>query len=545
MRTDFRSRRFLFLVAASLLCSAAFAQTADVGLSSVRAQRFGRLDLPNPNAGGDDRFASAFAVGDFDNDGADDLATGVPRSDGPTAAPVDQCGQVVVRYGIPGRGLDEISAPTVLGQFVAGSWNPAQVADRFGSALVACDLNGDDFDDLAVGVPYQTYTLGGLFTITEGGVVDVYYGSAAGLVPPASAHFREVPPAMNLPASGAHFGWALGCGDFDHDGDDDLAVAMPNHEVGSRSNAGRINIFPGSPSGLGGGAYLLDQEALDGQPDTGDLFGYALATGDFDGDDFADLAVGVPGEYHPVFGLPVGGAHVLYGVTNGLGTGRDEIYCNPEEDLVISSNGHFGRALAVGNFDADLYDDLVIGSPLEDLSVVPSIQDTGIVAVISGSGSGLAAPTYQELSAETILGDGESVAGERFGWAVAADDFDGDGADDLAVGVPYEDRFATDEGAITLLMGAVGTGLDPDSGRSREINHGFEGFPGAAGEQLVVWGMALSSGDFDGDGHADLAVGAPFESETQLDSVGTEAILYGALFADGFEGSLLWSTAVP
>ena len=72
MRTDSRRRHFLFLVAASLLGSAAFAQTADVGLSSVRAQRFGRLDLPNPNAGGDDRFASTFAVGDFDGDGADD-----------------------------------------------------------------------------------------------------------------------------------------------------------------------------------------------------------------------------------------------------------------------------------------------------------------------------------------------------------------------------------------------------------------------------------------------------------------------------------------
>ena len=90
-----------------------------VGLSSVRAQRFARADLPNANAAGADAFGFAFASADFNGDGVDDLATGVPDSRGP-APFVNACGQVVVRYGVRGRGLDRISPPTVLGQFTTG-----------------------------------------------------------------------------------------------------------------------------------------------------------------------------------------------------------------------------------------------------------------------------------------------------------------------------------------------------------------------------------------------------------------------------------------
>jgi hypothetical protein len=51
----------------------------------------------------------------------------------------------------------------------------------------------------------------------------------------------------------------------------------------------------------------------------------------------------------------------------------------------------------------------------------------------------------------------------------------------------------------------------------------------------MQWGLGLATGDFDGDGTSDLVVGAPFESEDGLSNVGTATLLYGALFADGFE----------
>jgi hypothetical protein len=64
---------------------------------------------------------------------------------------------------------------------------------------------------------------------------------------------------------------------------------------------------------------------------------------------------------------------------------------------------------------------------------------------------------------------------------------------------------------------------------------------------LESFSFAVAAGDFDGDGHADLAVGAPSETEGGLFGSGSVTALYGALFADGFEteDTGLWSTTAP
>ena len=111
------------------------------------------------------------------------------------------------------------------------------------------------------------------------------------------------------------------------------------------------------------------------------------------------------------------------------------------------------------------------------------------------------------------------------------------------VASPGEPFFAaTGMGIVHVLRG---TTLGPTSTGATVWGLGS---PGAPGDALPddFFGAALAVGDFDGDSHADLAVGAP-EDDTELGDVGSVLVLYGSLFADGFETADFsrWSSVGP
>ena len=97
-----------------------------------------------------------------------------------------------------------------------------------------------------------------------------------------------------------------------------------------------------------------------------------------------------------------------------------------------------GEAYAFKDFNGDGYEDLVVGAPDEDIG---DVNSTGMVSVYYGSPQGLArgSPAQQHWQQNTpgIIGNAEAF--DDFGQAVAVGDFDDDGYDDLAVGVPHED----------------------------------------------------------------------------------------------------------
>ena len=531
------------LAAATFFASAALAQTSDVGLSSVGAQRFGREGLPDPNTTGGDMYGWAFAVGDFDGDGADDLATGAPANDGPSGA-VNACGAVIVRYGVVGKGLDDVAPPTVLGQFVGGGFPEA--SDQYGRALVACDLNGDPYDDLVVSVPWESVVYGFDLEAIRAGIVEVHYGTSAGIVSSPNTTRRETGDEVSFPPAETYFGLALACGDFNLDGYDDLAVGLPHRDLGSAINAGRVNIYAGSATGIASGALKLDQGStgIDDNPASGEFFGSVLAVGDFDGDGFDDLAIGVPGEDNDSDNDIVPGAvQVIYGGDTGLASGIDQLLFatalgRPNQDEA------FGEALAAGDFDLDSRDDLAIG--VSEANVLTR-ENAGVVLEVFGGPGGLDPSHVEVIDQDLLFGSGEAAEPERFGFALAVGDFDDDEVDDLAVGAPFEDVQTNENGTVSIVMGRAGTGLDPTPNRSRQIRSGLQGFPGDANEAEVRLGDELVAGDFDGNLHADLAIGTPNEVESGLEDVGSVTVVYGALFADGFGsgGMGLWSDVVP
>jgi hypothetical protein len=518
----------------------ATAQTDNVGLSSVRAQRFVDEAVPPhvPHQG--DLFSFAVAAGDFDGDGADDLATGIPRFECVEGAGASDCGAVVIRYGARGGGLEAGIPSQLLTQQESGSPNPAELDDFFGHALAACDFDGDGFDDLAVGVPGEDLALGGTVTIENSGIVEIYYGGDGGLAIPAAA----VLSSNGIQSGNQALGSALACGRIGSDPFEDLVVGIPGGTVNDLSSAGRIRFYPGSEAGVGAGAIGLHQDSagMHGVAESGDRFGEALVLLDFDGDDFLDLAIGVPGEDGSA-----GAVQIVEGEPAGLNPILNTVFF--ENALGGSPEGgdEFGRVLAAGDFDGDSRDDLAIGVPYKD---VGSAEDTGVVAVVYGQPAvGPPLLRRQIFDQDALLGAGNSESDDRFGWALASGDFDRDGRGDLAIGHPLEDNSGASDGnadgSVTALLGGPAEGLSP--ARRRHFASGFAGIPGEPAEHGKGFGYSLTCGDFDGDGHGDLAIGIPYDDEEGLFDVGSEVVLYGSLFADGFEDGEIshWSDVEP
>ncbi len=259
-----------------------------------------------------------------------------------------------------------------------------------------------------------------------------------------------------------------------------------------------------------------------------------------------DLAVGVPGEgsngQDPATGR--GAVHIVFGTAIGLSLSGNLL--RTESDLGGQSQigALFGRAVAAGDFDGDLRDDLAIGAPFRNLGAGGTIPDAGHALVLYGGGFDFDFGRTQTWSQDSVSGAGTSEADDRFGFALTAGDFDRDGREDLAVGHPGEFNLVPADGLVTVLMG-TSTGISAE--RHRGFTRGFDGCPGPINEGSRFFGQTLATGDFDGDGHADLIAGAPFADEAGLANVGDEIVLYGSLFSDGFETSTagLWSSLVP
>jgi FG-GAP repeat len=244
---------------------------------------------------------------------------------------------------------------------------------------------------------------------------------------------------------------------------------------------------------------------------------------DFNNDGAEDLAVGAPTE--KVGAVDSAGAvNVLYGTIGGGLTGVGSQLFTQDTPGVGSTAERFdffGETLASGDFNDDGFTDLAVGAPNE---AVGASQGAGVVNVLFGSAGGLSG-TGSQLFTEgnTEPGEGLSNPFDRFGAALAAGDFDDDGADDLAIGVP-EAFIGNGDGAgmIVVLDGSAGGLVNTDQFFSQDT-------PGAgsATEPFDSFGDTLAVGDFNNSGTEDLAVGVPFEDVGAVVDAGAVNVLYG------------------
>jgi hypothetical protein len=425
---------------------------------------------------------------------------------------------------------------------------PLVCESAFAQGMTQGDFNGDGYRDLAVGVPDEDLVVNGL-VIADAGAVNVLYGGEGGGLAATGNEllYQGGPDTADAAESGDRFGYALASGDFNGDGYGDLAVGVPGQRVGLDHGAGAVHVFYGSRQGLMAltvfGAAVSDvvwhrdSAGVLHTADPGDNFGWALTSGDFNGDHYGDLAIGVP--YDDAIEPNAGSVHVLHGSSAGIvATNLLPTLAVNEEDQVwhqdvgdirntAEPDDHFGWSVAAGDFDGDGDADLAIGVPGESvgLGLDPAWnagpQDAGLVVVVEGSALGLTDVGNEIWSqaAPQVVGLLDTAhAGDAFGYSLSVGDFDGNGCDDLAIGVPFEDDRSSqlvifgNVGAIHVLYGFPGGDLSPAGQQFwHQDSANADGAVADARESGDVFGLSLAAGDLDGDGYADLVVGVPFE----------------------------------
>ncbi|MHB8119655.1 MAG: hypothetical protein ACYDHX_13165 [Methanothrix sp.] len=329
------------------------------------------------------------------------------------------------------------------------------------------------------------------------------------------------------------FDSSVAAGDFNNDSYTDLAIGVPGETIGGKFNAGAVNILCGSSSGLKAtntDKILYQDLGIGDSSEPDNRFGFSVAAGDFNNDNYTDLAIGVPGEV--IEGKSNAGAvNVLYGSSSGLkATNTDKILY---QNLGIGDSSKrgdlFGFSVTAGDFNDDSYDDLAIGMPgaTPELDLIAA----GAVYVLNGSSSGLKAADANKILYQGDLGTGDSSKrGDLFGFSVTASDFNNDSYDDLAIGVPGE-SIGTDSkaGAVNILYGSssglkaavqTGTGV---WWQSKGISSGSK-----PNDQF---GLSVAAGDFNNDSYDDLAIGVPGEvimGKENETNAGAVNIFYGS-----------------
>jgi FG-GAP repeat/FG-GAP-like repeat len=412
----------------------------------------------------------------------------------------------------------------------------------------SADVDGDGYNDLAVGAPDSA-----VGTFSKAGYVALTFGTKSGIT--VSRHQQLTQASAGVPGTpeaGDRFGSSIAVGDMDGDGHADLIVGASGEAIGDVKAAGSVTVVFGGSTGLSSSAIAFHAPTVTAHQG----FGGRLAVGDYNHDGLQDIVT--------VDGTRV---DVVYGSKTLRST------ATPKITRITPPGGGMGvSGISAGDVNGDGYTDLVTTAYFDDpadegtLGVLPG-SSTGLRSTPLGKNIGLPFADYNAVVGD-VNGDGKADVVIDTGFSDGPDDYklrtfpgsstglnsagavvwtgpvqegiaakladvDGDGYADLVVSdtlAPDSDGYNS-AGAITVLRGSknwlTSTGM-------QNISLDTKGVAGVA-ESGDIFGSAIAPADYNGDGIADLAVGA----RGKWLGTGAISVLYGSGTGITGTGSIL------
>ena len=348
--------------------------------------------------------------------------------------------------------------------------------------------------------------------------------------------------AIEAPNTGAYFGFAVSlAGDVNGDGYGDVVMGAPlsnftesNGTV--RSQSGAAVVYQGGqntsnvPTGYSGTGQVNGQYMYYNV--TKGWLGFSVAgVGDMNKDGFADVLIGMPQD---AASSNPGGAFLVYGkannTTGSLAEYQKDIVALGATPAALSITSTFDTAgfsvSSAGDVNGDGWSDMIISAHFQVVSGLAG--NTGKTYVVYGSA---ALSALQSISLGSVGGSVPGFvisgwqAGEESGTSVSsAGDFNGDGKADMLVSAYFNDTAGTNAGMTYVVLGKNGNvAVDLE-----DIKNNIGGFAIRGENASDLSGVSVSSGgDINGDGLADIILGAPFKAEGGGANTGHSFVVYG------------------
>ena len=459
-----------------------------------------------------DRFGASISnMGDLDGDGRADLAVGTFGDDIMHLIYLNADGTVRLAAQTDSSTVSAVAA--------------AAESSRLGASAAGIgDLDGDGVTDLAVGAPGRI--LGHVST----GDAYIVFMNPNGTVKRTVEVNSQTPNGPASLARDDRFGTSVaGIGDLDGDGITEIAVGATGHIVNG-TGTGDVYVMFMNPNGTVKRTVEVNSQTPNGPASLadGDRFGTSVAgLGDLDDDGVPDMAAGAEGHY----GLGhanVGDVYVMFMNADGTVKRTVEVNSQTPNGPSLGEDARFGSSVAgIGDLDGDGVPDMAAGATGHLFEGAA----TGSLYVMFMNADGTVKSTV-EINSQTPNGPASLADSDRFGTSVAGlGDLDGDNIAEIAAGatgVAIGDAGTTGD-LYVMFMNADGTVK-----RTAEVNSKTPNGPHSLADGARFGSSVAGLGDLDGDGGAEIAVGAPgtdslYVAFASADQSETRTVEIGAL----------------